>query len=557
MVGVLEFFSDKQIPSDEELLNLFTHIGTQLGRVYERELSKTNLKNSEAQIRSIVESAYDAFVLMNDQGLIVDWNAQAEKIFGWTKEEAIGRRLSETIIPNHLRSAHEKGHQDLKKTGIGPVLNKRLELPAVNKEGTTFPVEITISQIQGIEGTLYSAFLHDISERKKQEEELKQAKEKAEISEKAKQQFLANMSHEIRTPMNAILGFSKILQSTSLNADQKEALNLIIHSGENLLVIINDILDLTKIEAGKLDLEELPINISELVSSSVSILKEKAVEKKIAIDCYTDDNIPPSLIGDPVRIGQILLNLISNAVKFTYKGKVLVQASLLNQNEKSANVYFSVSDTGVGIPADRLPHIFESFTQAAQDINRRFGGTGLGLTIAKELVGKYGGQIEVKSTQNVGSTFAFNLQLQKSKDPTIEFPLLNAAKQEKNKGNLKQNLRILVAEDNPINQLLIKKILNTWHINFDIANNGNETIEKLKQVHYHLILMDVQMPEMDGYEATRFIREQLQLVDIPIIAMTAHAIIGEKEKCQRAGMNDYISKPFYPDELYNKILAYT
>jgi signal transduction histidine kinase/ActR/RegA family two-component response regulator len=399
----------------------------------------------------------------------------------------------------------------------------------------------------------------NIQELKDTEESLKREKEKAEASEKVKQLFLANMSHEIRTPMNAILGFARLLEDTELDKEQTEFIQTIIKSGDNLLVIINDILDFSRIEAGKVTFERSPFVLDDILHSAVNIMKARACEKDIRLMYHIDDKIPDTLLGDAVRLNQILLNLISNAIKFTEYGEVSVVVNCLDESEDNIVIEFIVKDTGIGIPQDKQEKIFESFEQATNGTVRRFGGTGLGLSIVKQLVEMQDGKVYVESKPGKGSDFHFRLSFLKAKKKyvKVEKPKEKTDKPEiiPKSGNGK---KVLVVEDNLVNQMLVIKVLQKQGYETDVAENGRQAINKFVKADYDIILMDLQMPEMDGYEATINIRKlKSYKKDVPIIAMTAHTIKGEYERCLGIGMNDYISKPFHPAELYEKIYALT
>lgn len=389
-----------------------------------------------------------------------------------------------------------------------------------------------------------------IRELKETEEHLTRAKERAEVSEKAKQLFLAKMSHEIRTPMNGILGFAKLLEESLKEKEQQEYIHVIIKSGDDLLVILNDILDFSRMEAGKTTFESIPINLHDIIHSTVMMIESKAKQKNIGLEISIDEKIPSEILGDSVRLNQVLLNLISNAVKFTEKGKIAISVRCVEETKSKVTLEFSVKDTGIGIPFEKQVKIFESFEQAATDTTRRFGGTGLGLSIVKQLVELQGGQISVTSKPGQGSDFHFQLSFLKIKGPKyIKEPEQIATIPQVNK-----SLRVLVAEDNPINRMLATKVLQNQGFETDIAENGKIALEKYKTQQYDVILMDLQMPEMDGYEATMQIRKMKDgKKDVPIIAMTAHTIKGESEHCMEIGMNDFISKPFDKKELFDKI----
>ena len=394
----------------------------------------------------------------------------------------------------------------------------------------------------------------DISKQKRIDEELKEAKSKAESAKEiaenatmAKQQFLANMSHEIRTPMNAILGFTKVLLKADLDTKQKEYLDAIKASSDGLLVLINDILDLAKVDAGKMIFEQVPFKMDFSISTMHKVFDLKIKEKNLELVKEYDNKIPVILIGDSARLHQILLNLLSNAIKFTSNGKITVAVRLLNEEKENATIEFAITDTGIGIPEDKLESIFENFQQATSSTSSSFGGTGLGLAITKQLVEKQGGTIVVKSKVNKGSTFSFNLTFKKS-NTKIEI-----AKSEEILNNEINDIRVLLVEDVKLNQLLMKLILDDFNFKYDIADNGKIAIDKLQTETYNIILMDLQMPEMNGFEATEHIRNKMNL-QMPIIALTADVTTVDLEKCKAVGMNDYISKPVDERLLYSKII---
>jgi PAS domain S-box-containing protein len=398
-------------------------------------------------------------------------------------------------------------------------------------------------------------FTEIITEQKQVKEELIRV-EQAAI---AKANFLSTMSHEIRTPMNAVLGFTTILLQNA-REDQVEQLKMIKYSGDNLLVLINDILDFSKIEAGKIDFEKVDFNLKELIYNIQGALLEKARKKGISLKVRFDEKLPEMVVGDPVRLGQILTNLASNAVKFTETGKVVISASLASQSNElnSMNVVFKVKDTGIGIPKDKQEFIFESFAQASSETSRKYGGTGLGLAISKRLIEFQGSSIQLDSTPGRGSIFSFHLNLDISKPYLLTNTYVEA--DVSNKSNFQEKslkgLDILIVDDNKINVLLVKQFFKLWNIKSDRAENGLIAVEKVKQKNYDLVLMDLQMPEMDGYEATRAIRKLKGNKSLPIIALTASAVGDVKAEVLKSGMNDYISKPFNPEVLFNKIKFY-
>jgi len=447
----------------------------------------------------------------------------------------------------------------------------RGELKNKAKDGSIYWVATTIVPFLDKQGKPYQyvAVRTDISNQKKIATELTEAKIFAELSleiaeeEKrkaesatriaedamnAKQQFLSTMSHEIRTPMNAIIGFTKVVLKTELSVKQKEYLSAIKTSGDALIVLINDILDLAKVDSGKMTFEQIPFKLSASISAMLHLFETKIQEKNLQLIKEYDPAIPEVLIGDPVRLHQIILNLVSNAVKFTTEGKITVTVSLLKEDEEKATIEFAVSDTGIGIVEDKIPTIFENFQQASSSTSRLYGGTGLGLAIVKQLVERQNGSIHVKSKLNEGSTFSFILSFQKTKiQAVIESEIIELDTEIK-------NIKVLVVEDMPLNQLLMKTLLDDFGFERDFANNGKIAIEKLQTKSYDIILMDLQMPEMNGFEATEYIRNSMNS-KIPIVALTADVTTVDLAKCKAVGMNDYIAKPIDEKLLYNKIIG--
>ena len=409
-------------------------------------------------------------------------------------------------------------------------------------------------EIKKLNETLEQKVIERTSQLEITNKELKEAKDKAEtttrIAEdavKAKQQFLSNMSHEIRTPMNAIIGFTKVVLKTELSAKQKEYLTAIKMSGDSLIVLINDILDLAKVDSGKMTFEQIPFKMALSISAMLHLFETNILEKNLELIKEYDNNIPEVLVGDPVRLHQIILNLVSNAVKFTIKGKITVSVRLISEDEENVILEFAVTDTGIGIQENKMGTIFDNFQQATSGTSRLFGGTGLGLAIVKQLVESQGGSIRVKSKLEEGSTFSFILSFIKTNAEAVL-----ETKMEELNTEIK-NIKVLVAEDIPLNQLLMKILLDEFGFEHDIANNGKIAIEKLQNNSYDIILMDLQMPEMNGFEATEYIRNTMNS-KIPIIALTADVTTVDLSKCKAVGMNDYISKPVDERLLYSKII---
>jgi signal transduction histidine kinase/CheY-like chemotaxis protein len=377
--------------------------------------------------------------------------------------------------------------------------------------------------------------------------EAEKATQIANEAVKSKQQFLSNMSHEIRTPMNAIIGFTKVLLKTELTAKQNEYLTAIKISGDALIVLINDILDLAKVDAGKMSFEKTPFKVASSISAMLHLFETKIQEKNLSLIKKYDSKIPEVLIGDPVRLHQIILNLVSNAVKFTAEGNITISVNLLKENEESVTIEFAVTDTGIGITENKIERVFDNFQQASSNTARIFGGTGLGLAIVKQLVEQQGGNVQVKSQLGKGATFSFTLDFLKTTEKA------NAETESVELALGITNIKVLVVEDMILNQLLMRTILDEFGFERDIASNGKIAIEKLGEKNYDIILMDLQMPEMNGFEATHYIRNTLKS-NIPIIALTADVTTVDLAKCKAVGMNDYLAKPIDERLLHSKIV---
>ncbi len=379
--------------------------------------------------------------------------------------------------------------------------------------------------------------------------QLNESEQKVREAASIKDNFMANMSHEIRTPMNAILGFTNLLQKEPLNEKAKEFVGNIQSSGENLLTIINDILDFSKLEAGMMRIESNPFSLRGLVHSVETMFIERARAKKLRFTSRVDDTIPDILEGDAVRLTQVLVNLVNNAVKFTNEGGVDISITSDKITDQGVIVAFSIKDTGIGIAAGKVDKVFERFQQVYEDSTRKYGGTGLGLSIVKQLVELHGGNVYVNSEPGKGSEFVFTIPFTITANVNKK---IEAEHDVMAKTIPSKKIAVLVAEDNNMNQQLMKHLLGSHQFDFDITNNGSEAIAALQQKRYDLVLMDIQMPEMDGYTAAQKIRNELKS-DIPVIAMTAHAMAGEREKCLSYGMNEYVSKPIRESELLNVI----
>ncbi len=385
--------------------------------------------------------------------------------------------------------------------------------------------------------------------------ELEDTRIQLEQSTKAKSEFLATMSHEIRTPMNAIMGMTHLLQKDEPRDDQLEPLNILDFSGKTLLTLIDDVLDFSKIEAGRLEFEKTEFDLERLLGTIIETFKVMAMNKNVDLQSNVEEGIHNILIGDPARLTQIINNLLSNALKFTETGYVKLGVKKLGETENEINLQFSVEDTGIGIPEDRVETIFESFTQASGSTKRLYGGTGLGLTISKQLTELQGGALQLESEVGKGTTFFVDLTFEKGESTQVETKADISAESEEEK---LRGIRVLLAEDNIVNQKVMNRFLERWEIHLSIVENGEEAVELVKKEDFDLVLMDLQMPIMDGYEATAAIRKLKDETkkDIPIIALTAAALKEVKEEVYASGMNDFVTKPFNPVELRNKMAAH-
>lgn len=513
---------------------------------------------------SLIEASLDPLVTINTEGKITDMNEATVNITGMMREELKGSDFFDYFTePQMAREVYQEVFAN------GSVADSPLTLR--HKKGKLTDVLFNGSVYKDDKGNVMGVVIvaRDVTDQKRIETELieaivfaelatgiaEEAQAKAESSTKtaidavkAKQQFLSNMSHEIRTPMNAIIGFTKVVLKTELSSKQREYLSAIKMSGDALIVLINDILDLAKVDSGKMTFEQVPFKMEESIKAMLHVFETKIQEKNIELVIQYDKNIPEVLLGDSVRLHQVILNLVSNSVKFTTKGKITVSVNLLKQDDEKATIEFAVSDTGIGIPENKIDTIFENFQQASSGTSRLYGGTGLGLAIVKQLVEPQGGIITVKSKMNEGSTFSFVLDFLKTNAPAeMDTTLLELDSENR-------SIKVLVVEDMALNQLLMKTLLDDFGFERDIVDNGQIAVEKLQTDAYDIVLMDLQMPIMNGFEATEYIRNTLKL-NIPIIALTADVTTVDLAKCKSVGMNDYIAKPVDERLLFNKIIG--
>lgn len=657
------------------------------------KVSEQRTRETEKFFRNVLEMAPDGMMVVNESGMIQLANAQCEELFGYSRDELISKAI-EMLVPDHIRAHHPELRADFHKSPRTRSMGAGRELSARRKDGSLFPVEIGLSPVPAVDGqsAQVAVSIRDVTDQKLAEAALRQAKEKADEATQMKSMFLANMSHEIRTPMNAIIGLSYLGLKTQLNPKQRDYLNKIHNAGTSLLAVINDILDFSKIEAGKLDIEQTDFKLDDVITSVTTITGQKAHEKGLEFLAEMPSTVPQFLVGDPLRLGQILTNLVNNAVKFTERGEIRMSAELLERTGEKCQLKFSVRDTGLGMTKEQAAKLFQPFTQADMSTTRKHGGTGLGLTICRRLVELMGGQIWLESEPGKGSIFSFTVWLgigeqkgsgkivperlqqlnvlvvddngaaceiihdalrsivhhvdtvasgsnavaavkQRDSDepydiifmdwrmpgmdglqasriiksdeslahqpaivlvtafgreevreeaehlhldgfllkPVTKSMLVDAlvnvfsspsediaaagAEASKEARRL-QGLRVLLTEDNEINQQIAVELLEGVGAKVDVANDGSIAVKKLfahERPPYDIVLMDLQMPEMDGYQATRKIRSEARFTKLPIIAMTAHATTEERERCLDAGMNDHISKPIDPSLLYETL----
>lgn len=541
-----------------ELIN-FIAIESDITEKKEKDLEISDLLATQIAIFNGVSLA---IIFTDVSGYVKKVNQATLEMFEYESSEIVGQLLSQIpcfdmdeLIQYNVELSEEYGTEFVPSFETFVMRTRstgkpeRREWTLISKSGKRIPIWLGVTSVKNMQGEIigYLGVAEDYTEHKKAQNELIQAKDQALMAVKAKDSFLANMSHEIRTPLNGIIGFTELLQQRNLPSPEREFVENIQTAGDHLLLLINDILDLSKIDSGKIEMEIQPFSLKESLKHVYNILKVKSQKKAIEFSLFLDADLPDAVIGDKGRLNQVLINLAGNAIKFTEEGEVTISVKKVQETESKISLRFSVKDTGIGISDEKIQTIFDRFIQAEASTTRKFGGSGLGLNIAKQLVELLGGKIELKSKLGRGSEFYFILEFDMAKQ-VIE------SQQKKKNSNLSIDhpVAILMCEDNEMNQRLAKTVITNFGFQLDIANNGKEGIELLKQKSYDLILMDLQMPEMDGYQATKYIRNEMKS-DIPIIAMTAHSLVGEQQKCYDIGMNGYVSKPYKQQELLQKI----
>jgi PAS domain S-box-containing protein len=532
--------------------------------ITDRKKIEEALQKSEEIFRTITATANDSVIMMDSEGKVTYWNEAAEKTFGYTSEEILGKNLHATFVPERFLEAHKKGFPSFKKTGQGAAIGKTLELAALRKDGAEVPVELSLSSVK-IGGAWNAVgLIRDITARKKAEEALQKAKDEAEDANLAKTEFLASMSHEIRTPMNAIIGMADLLQETTLDPEQLQYVQTFQSAGENLLNIINDILDISKVEAGRVQLETTGFDLNEMIENICEVMAIRAHEKGLELTCNIMPDVPTSLLGDPVRLRQILINLMGNAIKFTGKGEVAVQVERQKSGGRDpgpgvggqgagdgqVELVFSVTDTGIGIPLEKIDTIFEVFSQADSSTTRKYGGTGLGLSISKKLVELMDGDIRVDSKPGHGSTFSFTVRFKVQRilsEKTESLPL-----------DLK-GFRVLVVDDNATNRLILSKVLSGLGAVVTEAQNGDRGLAELKRAletaePFQLALIDGRMPEMDGFELAGRIKETAgKIRDTSIMMLTSDNRRDDIARCRKLGISTYLVKPVKRSALLDAI----
>ncbi len=530
-----------------------------------QQRAQAELADSKELFKIVFNNSPAAILVMDEQKRIIAWNPFATRMLGMRREELFNRPV-QTIHPDDEQKKIMVMYS--RKKGMVADIETRVTCAG----GKLLDVNLSVSAIRNVQGKIAGmiAIMHDVSLQKKTQRMLLDAKKAAETASEAKTMFLANMSHEVRTPMNTIMGMVDLTLDTELTPEQRDNLSTVKNAADILLTLLNDILDLSRVEAGKIQLESIEVNVERTVRSVCKTMDILAKNKSLALQWLIDESVPDMVKGDPVRIKQILVNLINNAIKFTPKGKIQVEVKTDSKDENSCVLHFLVKDEGIGIEKDKQEKIFEAFTQEDVSTTRQFGGTGLGLAICRRLLELMGGRIWVESVKGEGSTFHFIIPCpivhkeevpEAMQEESIESQLMAqiARKKTHDAQVQKTDLHILLAEDNIVNQKMTQKILEKkgWHVT--VASNGQEVLNLLEgQPGFDLILMDAQMPVMDGFDATQEIRKREANTGkrIPIVALTARAMAGDRKKCMECGMDGYVSKPIDRAQLYESVESF-
>jgi two-component system sensor histidine kinase/response regulator len=516
--------------------------------ITDQKQAKLALAAAEQRSRLLLESAPDGIMIANDRGHIVMVNARFEALFGFTKDEIVGQPI-EILLPERFRAKHVGqrdtffSHSSVREMGSG------MDLFARRKDGSEFPVEISLSPLQTDDGILVSSSIRDITERKRAEAELVEARTAAEAANQAKSDFLANMSHEIRTPMNGIMGMTELALGTDLSKEQQEFLTTIESSAESLLSLINDILDFSKIEAKKLDLDPVDFELRERIGETLSTLAARAHDKGLELAFDVDPGVPESLVGDVHRIRQILVNLLGNAIKFTERGEIVLRIELVRQADQTVTLRFAVKDTGIGLPPEKIETIFQPFEQADLSTTRKYGGTGLGLAICVRLVELMGGELQVDSKLGQGTTFSFTADLQIGE----HMPLKHVTSPPREL----RGLRVLVIDDNETNRRILARMLENWGMDSVVVDSGAKGLQALQasldDQPIGLVLSDVNMPEMDGFMFAQQVKDDQGLKNTPIILLTSANRSGDSALCRQLGIAAHLIKPARQSLLFDAI----
>lgn len=500
--------------------------------------------NEELQAYAIVvKNSADIICSVDATNLrIKTINPAVEQILGFVPNELVGKSIIDLAIDEERDALRKK---------LGSIIKDNLSFSSFESQFSTFDKRVIWTDCRAsYRNRMIFLNISDNSPQKSYQQQLIKSKEVAEYGKKVKETFLANMSHELRTPINGIIGLTTMLRKSGVNEQQANLLEMMETSSKSLLGVVNDVLDISKIEAGKFSIVRTPSNLREIVNMVHGLLKFNADEKDIDFTLQIDKDVPEVLMIDSLRLNQILMNLLSNSIKFTSHGFVKLKVGVLQKATHKVKLKFSVEDSGIGIPADRLSKIFESFEQAEEDTASKYGGTGLGLAIVKKLVELKGGELSVTSEEGKGSEFGFTNWFNIAENAEAKIPV--------KKGKALTpfvNLNVLVAEDNMINQFMLSKMLKDWNVNVDLADNGTSVIERMKENNYDLILMDTHMPGLNGYQTARMIRMDFDEPkrSVPIISLSAAAYEHEHQEALSAGMNDVLPKPFEPHQLHEKI----
>ncbi|MEP0520802.1 MAG: PAS domain S-box protein [Hyphomicrobiales bacterium] len=517
--------------------------------ITELKQRQEELSRSEELLKRTFDAALNAIVIIDHHGNVLEFNPAAEAMFGYTRENTIGKEMASLIIPEKYRHGHRSGIDVYLETGHGPVVGGKIEIEALKANGEEILVELAIQEATGSDGPIFLGYMRDITEERANEKVLVEAKERAEAGSQAKAKFLAMMSHEIRTPLNGVLGMLNLLTDGNMSDQQRSMINTARDSGKSLLTIINDILDYSKLEAGQMIMEQEVFSIAETVKGVREIISPLAAGKGVNLDTNISSSVPPASKGDQGRLRQILLNLMSNAVKFTEHGSVKLQVDADPAVDGVAKLKFKVIDTGIGIPEEKQHLLFSEFTTVEGTSDANIGGTGLGLAISKSIVEAMNGEIGFSSEIGEGSTFWFNLELE-IEDPSLLSSEDNAVTFEP----FPTRLRVLLAEDNATNQLVVTKMIESQGGQVDVAGDGNEAIQALRNRKYDVVLMDISMPELDGIGATKIIRSMSgENGKLPIVGLTAYALKEDRVRFMEAGMDDVITKPIVRAHLSAKL----